>query len=211
MINLFRSEPLVGQWRDEMRDKFDLDFEIFDAESIDELTRQLPAGANPWHYRNRVLASLDYAKQDRVWRVLKAVKWDLVIFDEAYYLAESGSVTHPVRTDRSRFAAGLTELTDSLLLLTATPHNGYDHSFWSLLCLLDPLSFPSPEAMDRAGVRDLVVRRAKRGIRNRDGSPRFKDRHVDDLRMELADPRRGRGEKWRYSPVRLQYGAWIGA
>ncbi len=179
---------LVGQWRNEMRDKFDLDFEIFDAESIDELTRHLPAGANPWHYRNRVLASLDYAKQDRVWRVLKAVTWDLVIFDEAHYLAESGSVTHPVRTDRSRFAAGLTELTDSLLLLTATPHNGYDHSFWSLLCLLDPLRFPSPEAMDRDGVRDLVVRRAKRGIRNRDGSPRFKDRHVDDLRMELADP-----------------------
>lgn len=179
---------LVGQWRDEMRDKFELDFEIFDAESIDELTRRLPAGANPWHYRNRVLTSLDYAKQDRVWRVLKAVKWDLIIFDEAHYLAESGSLAHPVRTDRSRFAAGLAELTDSLLLLTATPHNGYDYSFWSLLCLLDPLRFPTPDELSRDGVKELVARRTKRGIRNRDGSPRFKDRHVDEVRMDMGDP-----------------------
>ena len=101
---------LVGQWRDELRDKFDLDADIFDADSVDELAQRLPAAANPWHYGNRVITSLDYAKQDRVWRVLKGVKWDLVIFDEAHYLAESGSVAHPVRTARSRFAAGLVEL-----------------------------------------------------------------------------------------------------
>jgi SNF2 family DNA or RNA helicase len=179
---------LVRQWQEEMRDKFELDFEIFDSETIDTLTRQLPAAANPWRYRNRVLTSLDYAKQDRVWRVLKAASWDLVIIDEAHYVAESGSVTHPVRTDRSRFAAQLAELTDSLLLLTATPHNGYDHSFWSILSLLDPLRFPTPSHMTREGIEQLMMRRTKRGIRNRDGSPRFRDRKVDEIRMSLDAP-----------------------
>lgn len=129
---------IIDTFSPELQDKFGLhDFKVLDNDCLTrDLIPNLPPGANPWYYANRVITSIDYAKQEKVLRALRKTRWDLVIVDEAHYLAESGNELKPGRTDRSRFGQIIAQCYDSLLLLTATPHNGYAQSFYSLLRLL---------------------------------------------------------------------------
>jgi SNF2 family DNA or RNA helicase len=181
---------LQDQWADELKDKFGLsDFEVLDKDFIDRnLIPRLPGGANPWYYANRVITSIDYAKQERVLRALSKTKWDLVIVDEAHYLAESGSDIRPVRTDRSRFGELIARQCDSLLLLTATPHNGYRQGFYSLLRLLDDARFASAEDMRRETIQQVVIRRSKNQIFTKEGKRKFHDRHVRPIELSINDP-----------------------
>jgi superfamily II DNA or RNA helicase len=180
---------LQDQWADEMRDKFGLAFDILDNDYLTrDLLPRLPSGANPWHYANRVITSIDFAKQERILRALKKTRWDIIIVDEAHYLAESGSAIHPLRTDRSRFGEAIAPLCDSLLLLTATPHDGYSQGFYSLLHLLDDARFASADNLRREAVSQIVIRRSKQHIFNPDGSPKFHGRVVRHLELSISDP-----------------------
>jgi hypothetical protein len=113
---------------------------------------------------------MDYLKKDEVRRRALARPWDLVIVDEAHALSESGSPQNPYRTRRTRLGEELRERSRGLLLLTATPHNGYLHSFRSLIELVEPTS----ATLTGEGVRDRIeramVRRMKRQIVRRDGN-----------------------------------------
>jgi len=63
---------LQDQWYDELFDKFGLKFQIIDNETlVKEILPGLKAGANPWNYRNHVITSIDFAKQDRILRALR--------------------------------------------------------------------------------------------------------------------------------------------
>lgn len=181
---------LQDQWADELEDKFGLhDFKVLDSDYLaKDLIPQLPPGANPWYYANRVITSIDYAKQERVLRALKKTRWDLVIVDEAHYLSESGTNTKPARTDRSRFGEAIAACCDSLLLLTATPHNGYAQGFYSLLRLLDDARFASAADLERETIQQVVIRRAKKQIFNPDGSHKFRDREVHHFELSIDDP-----------------------
>ena len=180
---------LQDQWADEMRDKFGLAFEILDNDYLTrELLPRLPSGANPWHYANRVITSIDFAKQERILRALKKTRWDIIIIDEAHYLAESGSAAHPLRTDRSRFGESISPLCDSLLLLTATPHDGYSQGFYSLRRLLEDARFASADEIRREAVSQVVIRRSKQQIYNADGTPKFHERVVHHLELSISDP-----------------------
>jgi SNF2 family DNA or RNA helicase len=183
---------LQDQWADELEDKFGLhDFKVLDNDYLTrDLIPNLPPGANPWYYANRVITSIDYAKQEKVLRALRKTRWDLVIVDEAHYLAESGNDMRPVRTDRSRFGEIIAQCCDSLLLLTATPHNGYAQGFYSLLRLLDDARFASAGDLKRETTQQVVIRRSKNQIFNQDGTHKFRDRkikHLEDL--SINDPR----------------------
>ncbi|HEU5345919.1 MAG TPA: helicase-related protein [Ktedonobacterales bacterium] len=180
---------LQDQWADEMRDKFGLDFAIFDSDSLSkDLIPRLPSGANPWEYVSRVITSVDFAKQERILRALKKTRWDLMIVDEAHYLAESGTDATPTRTDRSRLGEALAPLCESLLLLTATPHNGYSQGFYSLLRLLDDARFASASDLRREAVEQVVIRRTKKQIYNPDKTQKFHGRTVYHLELALGEP-----------------------
>lgn len=181
---------LQDQWADELQDKFGLlDFQVLDSDYLTkELIPRLPPGANPWYYANRVITSIDYAKQERVLRALSKTKWDLVIVDEAHYLAESGNDTHLVRTDRSRFGELIARQCDSLLLLTATPHNGYRQGFYSLLRLLDDARFASAQDMRRETIQQVVIRRSKEHIFTSEGKRKFHNREIKHIELSINDP-----------------------
>jgi ERCC4-related helicase len=180
---------LTDQWRDEeMEKKFALNFEVLDSDRISKLAASLPRGANPWLFFNKIITSIDYAKREDVKRALRDVPWDVVVVDEAHYLSESSSGNKIVRTDRSRFGEFIAERADSLLLLSATPHDGYKTSFYSLVKLLDPFLCSSEEDLDQERVRQLVVRRLKADIRNPDGSRRFRPPIVETIPLKFENP-----------------------
>jgi superfamily II DNA or RNA helicase len=181
---------LQDQWSDEMYDKFGLSFQIIDNESLTkDILPNMPPGANPWTHCNRVITSIDFVKRERILRALKKTRWDMVIVDEAHYLSESGSEQKVERTLRSRFGEEIASICEHLLLLTATPHNGYAQGFYSLLRLLDNARFPGPDALERRSIQEVVIRRSKKDIYDENGHRKFQTRTVNHITLSIDDPR----------------------
>ena len=120
---------LVGQWRDEMAEKFGLAF----ATSQDPLLRSDPGRfwAQP-----RVIASIATARRKEHADVLADLAYDVVAVDEAHHLRDQGSASYRlVNGLRKRF----------LLLLSATPVQNSLLELYNLLTLLKPGVFRTPK------------------------------------------------------------------
>jgi superfamily II DNA or RNA helicase len=130
---------LREQWRQQLRDLFYLDCEIMSADTRRRLERAIPPGADAWTYFDKLIISIDYAKDSRNWPQLTKRRWDVVIIDEAHNTAlPHTNNNRQVDMERHKVAQRLADTCDHLLLLSATPHNGYTDSFCSLLNMLSP-------------------------------------------------------------------------
>lgn len=162
---------LIDQWLDEMRSKFGLAFKsIADSASLDHAQTDLAEGLSPWVFHDRIITSTEYLKRPGVYAAALRQPWDIIVVDEAHYLAESGSPANPYSTRRTNLGLELRKATRSLLLLTATPHNGYRHSFRSLLELVEPTDATLEGEGDivRRRVARSMVRRLKQQITRTD-------------------------------------------
>nr|BBH92345.1 helicase SNF2 family protein [Thermogemmatispora argillosa] len=57
---------LQMQWRDQMRDKFGLEFRILDSERMRRLRRERGLYVNPWTHFPRLITSIDFLKRERL-------------------------------------------------------------------------------------------------------------------------------------------------
>ncbi len=179
---------LLHQWAEELAEKFALAFRrIGNAADLSEAQSDLPAGVSPWDALPQVLTSMDYIKKQTVHARALRKPWDLIVVDEAHALAESGTPQNPYATQRTRLGHALRAATRGLVLLTATPHNGYSHSFRSLLELVEPTlaTFQgAPDQVERR-IESARIRRMKAQIRPRAGAKAtdaaFPPRHVSGI------------------------------
>jgi superfamily II DNA or RNA helicase len=158
---------LIDQWLEEMHGKFGLAFKnIADSACLDQAQTELAEGISPWAFHDRIITSTEYLKRPGVHSAALRRPWDIIVVDEAHYLAESGSPANPYSTRRTSLGLELRKATRSLLLLTATPHNGYRHSFRSLLELIEPTdaTLEGDVATVRRRVARSMVRRLKQQI-----------------------------------------------
>jgi superfamily II DNA or RNA helicase len=177
---------IVKQWHDEMAQKFGFRFRVF-ADRNDVLTakRALEAGDNPWKAEPRIITSRDFIKRkEGAFLELSAAHWDVVIIDEAHHVAARPDEEDKLQHD---LAVWLAEATDSLLLLTATPHDGYDENFASLLRLLDPTLAPTGQPLVYQQYSRHLIRRLKRHIRLPDDTPKFVEREVRGIPYPLTE------------------------
>ena len=114
---------LVGQWQEEMADKFRIECITHDDPEFRAL------GGEAWGKFDRVIASISTAKLAAHSRHVLQHSYDVVIVDEAHHLKNRSSVSWKFVNDlRKRY----------LLLLTATPvQNNLDELF-NLITLLQP-------------------------------------------------------------------------
>ena len=173
--------PLLSQWSREMRTRFGLRFQtVRDAGELQELRRSLVLGANPFDHVSYCLTSIDFAKQEKVLQELERTSWDLVVIDEAHHCVRLGTAGDWEDSRRRRLAEVLARQADGLLLLTATPHDGYDPHFASVVELLDPSLLDGRGALRGERYRRHVIRRLKEHIRDpKTGEPLFKVREVE--------------------------------
>ena len=184
--------PLTVQWKDELHDKFDEEFELLDSHRV-----KWQLGGNPWQQNDRVIASLDFAKRDEVMPDLLLADWDLVVIDEAH---KCSAVTRwdPAeerekldRTKRYGLAEELSRRSERLLLMTATPHSGDPARFQNFLKLLDPDQFAVAELAKAQIGRDdspYFLRRQKEDLKDEHGAPLFVPREVRLQPFELSEP-----------------------
>jgi hypothetical protein len=157
--------PLLNQWREEMHRRFGLRFQaISDWGALEEKRRELLLGANPFDALALCLLSLDFAKQEKVLQDLERATWDVVVIDEAHRCIRMGTASDREDSQRRRLAEVLARQSDALLLLTATPHDGYDAHFASLMELLDPSLVDRRGALRGPAYRPHVIRRLKRHL-----------------------------------------------
>lgn len=178
---------LTKQWQlDEMKIKFNLDFELADRATF---------RSNPSIFQNsdRIVTSIDFIRVEDVLNTIKNVRWDLVVVDEAHKLTAFDYGQKQYKTKRYEAVNAISDLTDHLLLLTATPHRGRRDTFKNLLQLLDKDIFASDDLVtsrikqfEETGINKFFIRRLKEQMRDWDGSRLFKDRHTKTTQYELT-------------------------
>jgi SNF2 family DNA or RNA helicase len=138
---------LAFQWRREMRDRFDEDFEPITGSKLREAY-----AVNVWNKHSQIIASMDLAKLDYVLpSVRQADDWDLVIVDEAHRMS-ARDAEH--KSERYRLGELMREKTTHFLLLTGTPHKGDPENFCLFLQLLDQDAYA-----DVRSIREAMQRR----------------------------------------------------
>ena len=192
------------QWRDQMRDKFGLEFHIVDSSLMKDLRRSRGIHANPWSHFPRLITSIDFLKRERPLRLFRETlpaagesiyprKYDLLIVDEAHNCAPSGRGNYATDSLRTQALRVLTPHFEHKLFLTATPHNGYSESFRALLALLDNQRFSIAGDPDRKQLEAIMVRRLKTDpsfATKWDGTPRFAPRVLDPIEVPYTDAER---------------------
>jgi len=178
--------PLTVQWQDELYDKFDERFEVVSAQQV-----RWQLGGNAWQQYPQVLTSLDFAKRDDVVPDLLRAEWDLVIVDEAHKCSAVTYGDEVRRTRRYALAEELSQRTERLLLLTATPHSGDSDRFTRFLALLDPDQFSSPDLVKRQIAlpdNPFFLRRQKEDLIDERGRALFVRRTVQTQPFTLSAP-----------------------
>ena len=176
---------LVEQWREEMFEKFGLEFRVF----TKDLEAATPSG-NPFEDLDHLIVRLDQmARNENLQDKLCAAGWDLVVFDEAHKLAAHFYGTKLEKTGRFELAERLGAQTRHLLLMTATPHNGKEEDFQLFLSLLDSDRFYGKfrDGVHKVDCSDLMRRMVKEKLVKFDGTPLFPERRAYTLNYELSD------------------------
>jgi ERCC4-related helicase len=185
------------QWRDQMRDKFGLDFRIVDAELLRRLRRERGIHANPWKHFPRLITSIDYLKRERPLRLFRETlpsegqamyprRYDVLVVDEAHNCAPSGRGKYATDSQRTQALRTVTSHFEHKLFLTATPHNGYVESFSALLELLDNQRFARGTVPDRKQLDAIMVRRLKSELKDFAGAPKFPERTLEAIEVNYT-------------------------
>ena len=194
-------ESLLHQWLVEMLRRFNLHFSIFDElRCLSELgdngfdeEEDVYNQANPFLSEQFVLCSQSFFSDypNRQEQALDA-GWDMVIVDEAHHLEWSENAP----SDDYLFVEQLSQISPSLILLTATPEQLGKESHFARLRLLDPNRFYSFSAyLEEEESFEPVANAAKSLLANKPLTHKelealtqlLKDDNVDKILHQLDD------------------------
>jgi superfamily II DNA or RNA helicase len=176
---------LVEQWRDELFEKFGLEFRVYSG----ELDLASPS-ANAFEDHHQLIVRLDQmSRNEELQEKLCAAGWDLVVFDEAHKLPAHFAGQKLAKTQRFELAEKLGAQTRHLLLMTATPHNGKEEDFQLFMSLLDSDRFYGKfrDGVHKVDVTDLMRRMVKEELVKFDGTPLFPKRLAYTVNYTLSD------------------------
>ena len=168
-------KSMLTQFQKEFWNRFTIPLTRLDSIGIQRVRRRIPSNHNPFHYYDKSIISIDTLKQDREYRTyVENAWWDIIVIDEAHNVAERGS-----RSLRSQLAKRLAKRSDTLIMLSVTPHDGKARSFASLMNMLDPTAIGDPDDFTPEDFRDkgLVIRRFKKDVRDQ-VKKSFRDRTI---------------------------------
>ena len=168
-------KSMMTQFQKEFWNRFTIPLTRLDSVGLQRVRSRIPTNHNPFYYYDKSIISIDTLKQDSEYRVyLEQAYWDIIIIDECHNVAERSN-----SSQRARLAKRLSTRSDTLIMLSATPHDGRAKSFASLMNMLDPTAISDPEHYNKEDFssKGLVVRRFKKDIQGQ-VDREFKKRHV---------------------------------
>ena len=167
-------KSMLTQFQKELWSRFTIPLARLDSVGIQRIRSQIPTNQNPFYYYDRAIISIDTLKQDTEYRTyLENAYWDIIVIDEAHNVAERGKGS----SLRSRLAKLLARRSDTLIMLSATPHDGKARSFASLMNMLDPTAISDPDNYGPEDIKGLFIRRFKKDIQSQVETA-FKEREI---------------------------------
>ncbi len=181
---------LVEQWREELSQKFDLRFEVFSKQMVDDAL-----GRNVFAEHPYLIARMDQvSRSEELMEQLGDVTWDVAVVDEAHRMSAHYSSWAGEVDETKRFKLGrlLSETAQNFLLMTATPHAGKEEDFQLFMSLLDRDRFEGQfrEGMHRTDTQGLMRRMVKEDLLTFEGKPLFPERRAYTVEYELSPAER---------------------
>ncbi len=167
-------KSMMTQFQKEMWNRFTIPLVRMDSARIQSVRSKLPSNYNPFFYYDKTIISIDTLKNDLDYRIhLENAWWDIIVIDEAHNVAKRGDRS----SQRSKLASLLANRSDTLIMLTATPHDGKGRSVASLMNMLDPTAIADEENYTKEDIQGLLIRRFKKDIQNQVAGA-FKERKI---------------------------------
>ncbi|WP_285433149.1 helicase-related protein [Pseudomonas sp. fls2-241-R2A-110] len=184
-ILVLAKKSMLTQFQAELWNRFALPLVRMDSAALSKLQLKIPASKNPFEVYHRIIMSIDTLKDiGRYAHFLENTRWDVVVIDEAHNVSGGGN---PEKHLSYRLARRLSRRTNSMILTTATPHNGKRETFGRLISLLDPSAVPDPKLQEyeAADIAPFFLMRFKEDVRAEAGD-NFSDREVIPLEQTKA-------------------------
>ena len=178
---------LQKKWIRDMDRFFDIDLTPADRQWVEGERRRLGEEANIWNQDHlQLVTSQAFLRQEEFQPALDEAFWDVVVVDEAHKAAKRGE--SPSKT--SQMAERVAGNSDSLLLLSATPHDGKGEAFRSLVEYIDPFLVAEDQDLSKEIVDRVMIRRGKQTLYDDDGERIFPDRQVNTVPVDMTHEER---------------------
>jgi SNF2 family DNA or RNA helicase len=174
-------KSMLTQFQKEFWSRFTVPLTRLDSIGLQRVKNKIPTNHNPFYYYDKAIISIDTLKQDSIYREhLKNAYWDIIIIDEAHNVADRGSGAL-----RNKLAKLISGRSDTLIMLSATPHDGRARSFASLMNMLNPTAIANPDEYTKDEIKGLFIRRFKKDIQDQVRSA-FKEREIFKINVDVS-------------------------